>query len=107
MLFSLLLLTLERIQKVALRIILGVEYISYENARNMFGLKTLKERRHDLCLKFALKLVESKHCEKFFNMSQATRPTRHQKFLVESFSNTKRCYNAPHNYLTRLVNENQ
>ena len=45
--------TLERVQKVALKIIYKHEYESYENALNLSQLKSLKDRRTDLCLKFA------------------------------------------------------
>ena len=98
--------TLEKIQKVALKIILGDQYKSYEGARDRFGLQTLTERRHDLCVRFALKLFESRHCEKFFTLANSNITTRKQKLLVENHCNTKKCYTAPHNYLIRLLNEN-
>ena len=43
---------LERVQKSALRIILGVQYLNYENALRVLKLQSLKERRNALCLKF-------------------------------------------------------
>ena len=41
---------LERVQKVALRIILGQNYTSYPEALNFTGLDTLSDRRRNLCL---------------------------------------------------------
>ena len=46
---------LERVQKVALRIILGDEYSSYENALELTGLDNLRARRSALSLNFAKK----------------------------------------------------
>ena len=41
---------LERVQKSALKIILGDKYVSYENALKVLKLQTLKERREELCV---------------------------------------------------------
>ena len=98
--------TIEKIQKIALKITLGENYVSYENARNQFGLKLLSERRLDLCTKFALKLFKSKYCSTFFTLTSSEVTTRHRKLVVESNCNTARAYKAPHNYLARLVNQN-
>ncbi|KAI8487943.1 hypothetical protein Bbelb_343910 [Branchiostoma belcheri] len=47
---------LEHVQKRALRTILKGQYSSYDAALQLTGLKSLKDRREDLCLKFATKL---------------------------------------------------
>ena len=53
------------------------------------------------CLKVTGKLI-------FFDDPDNSVFTRQEKFLVrENFSRTKRCFNAPHNYLARLVNTNK
>ena len=46
---------IERIQKTALRIILGETYENYDNALTVCKLETLEKRHEDLCLAFALK----------------------------------------------------
>ena len=46
---------LERVQKVALKIILKENYINYEHALKTLELETLQSRREHLCLKFAQK----------------------------------------------------
>ena len=46
-------LEIERVQKVALRIILKNEYVSYENALYLTSLSTLNDRRILLCKNFA------------------------------------------------------
>ena len=50
---------LERVQKRALRIILGSDYICYENALKKCNIITLKVRRKDISLKFAKDLYNS------------------------------------------------
>ena len=49
---------LERVQKVACKIILLDNYIDYEHALESQKLDTLKARRNNLCLKFAKKCVK-------------------------------------------------
>ena len=96
---------LEKIQKVALKIILGDLYTSYKTSCDLFKIDTLSTRRLQLCTQFAIKLYKSHN---FFNHSNQLSKTRaEQPLLVENLCNTKRAYNAPHNYLTRLVNQNQ
>ena len=44
---------LERVQKCALKVILGEKYLNYKNALEMVKLDSLEERREKLCLKLA------------------------------------------------------
>ena len=44
---------LERVQKSALKVILGEKYDKYKDALKLIGLDSLEERRENLCLKFA------------------------------------------------------
>ena len=46
---------LERVQKVALKIMLKDKYVSYENALAATSLQSLSDRRSHLCKQFALK----------------------------------------------------
>ena len=98
---------LEKIQKVALKIILEDDYRSYDMACNQFNLKTLSDRRLDLCTNFAVKLFQSNRSEQFFTRSNRQVETRHEDPVLVKKCNTVRCYNAPHNYLSRLVNKNK
>ena len=50
---------IERVQKCALYIILGVKYSNYSNALRTLGCEELEDRRVEICEKFALKA--SKH----------------------------------------------
>ena len=46
---------IERVQKSAVKIILGEQYVGYENALVKLNMESLKERRVQLCTSFALK----------------------------------------------------
>ena len=70
---------LERVQKSALRCILGDQYTGYEDALNKLRLVTLEERREQMCLKFA------KQCLKLDKMKQLF-PRNESQHLME-----KRC----------------
>ena len=57
---------LERIQKVALRIILADDYTDYESALKISKLQTLKSRRTQLRLTFALKCTKTERTKDMF-----------------------------------------
>ena len=57
---------LERVQKVALRLILREDYESYANALSITNLETLKARREYLLLQFAKKCTKSEHSPDLF-----------------------------------------
>ena len=100
---------LEKIQKTALKIILGENYISYDVACTLVNLLPLELRRTELCTNFAIKLYKSPRSGEFFTPAEKLVNTRseHQLLVTEKKCNTKRCYNAPHSYLARLVNLNK
>ena len=98
---------IEKIQKVALLIILGEDYSKYPVACQSFDISTLTTRRAQLCENFALKLYLGPRREQFFTTLQPNVDIRKITQLVkENTCRTTRCFNAPHNYITRLVNQN-
>ena len=48
---------IERVQKIAVKIILKEAYSTYEDALNQLGLQALSDRRQALCTKFAVKCL--------------------------------------------------
>ena len=96
---------LEKIQRVALHIILNNKECSYQEALEHFDLVTLEARRKQLCTKFALKLFRSEKQQDFFTLLP-NRNRRNNILVRESLNRTRRAQNAPHNYLSKLVNEN-
>ena len=98
---------IEKIQKVALLIILGEDYSKYPVACQSFDISTLTTRRAQLCENFALKLYLGPRREQFFTTLQPNVDIRKITQLVkENTCRTTRCFNAPHNYIARLVNRN-
>ena len=49
---------LERVQKSAVRIMLGTNYRGYRKSLNSLQIDTLKDRRDQLCLSFAQKCIK-------------------------------------------------
>ena len=99
---------LEKIQKVALKVILHDDYKSYAQACTFFYLERLSDRRLNLATNFAVKLFLSDRSEQFFtHTKQRINPRVDQPLVVENLTRTKRCFNAPHNYLARIVNQNK
>ena len=79
---------IEKIQKVALRIILGDDYSSYDVACNAFDISTLSSRRAQLCSNFAIKLFKGPRREQFFTLASQNVNTRNDRKLVKK--NTSR-----------------
>ena len=98
---------IERVQKVAVRVILGDRngncYLRYNMAMVALQLEPLHCRREKLCLKFAKKSLKSKHRD-MFPVNRSQYRTRDRSKFVEQKCNTKRYYNSPINYLTRQLN---
>ncbi|KAI8495073.1 hypothetical protein Bbelb_270590 [Branchiostoma belcheri] len=93
---------LERIQRRALRTILGMNYTDYKSALLNTGLKSLQERRVDLCLKFARNLSPEMLPPRTGDSHGIT--TRNSDKLRTIKCKTKRYRDSPIPYLTRLLN---
>ena len=95
---------IERIQKTALKVILRDDYISYEVALKTCGLKTLSERRADLCLSFANKCIRNEKTKDIFPLNDEVRQTRvSEKFKVTK-ANTDRLAKSAIPFMQRLLN---
>ena len=73
---------LEKIQKVALKIILEDDYISYEVACTILNILPLNFRRTELCTNFAVKLYRSSRCLEFFTPAKKAVNTRSEQHLL-------------------------
>ena len=94
---------IERIQKVAFRIILEGLYTDYTAACLYFDTTTLKQRREKLCMSFATKNLKSK--QSFFDPIEKCVNTRSEKAVVKEFKcRTSRFFNSSLPYLARLLN---
>ena len=98
-------LSIERVQKASLQVILGETYISYSSALDIVNLQTLEQRRQQLCRKFGFKALKNIKHNKWFKVNQKISRTRQkQPFLCPVVSRTKRFENSPLSYLTKLLN---
>ena len=100
---------IERVQRVALAVILSDVNtrkfdFNYDRALVTFGLEPLKERRILLCNNFAKKTLKSRHAGMFVQYQNLHYTRNKQKFYTAS-CNTKRFFDSPLNYLTRLLND--
>ena len=94
---------IESVQKLAFRIILKQSYSSYKNACSFFETVTLKQRRLEICSRFALKNVESSNS--LFKLAEndprlRTRRTR----VLEYKCRTKRYQRSSLPFLASLLN---
>ena len=98
---------LERVQKSALAIILEEEYVSYKNAVNILDMKTLEERRHELCFKFAMRAKENDKYTNWFCQSETkaveTRSVKPELKPVQA--RLRKFEKSPLFYLTKLLND--
>ena len=98
-------LDIERIQKVALHIILGDQYLNYSNALKITNLETLESRRDKLCIKFAKKAERNQKFKMWFKPKPEL-PTRQDNDKYwKTLARTTRLKKSPISHLTNLLNE--
>ena len=73
---------LERVQKSAVRIILGKDYEKYDEALAEANLELLRDRRQELSLKFAIKCLKSTRTNEMF-------PKREKEHLMQNRNSEK------------------
>ena len=96
---------IERVQKVACQIILQDSYSSYEDALSDLNLMSLRERRQQLCLKFAKRCQMFEKSQDMFPLNDPnSHYTRsHEKFKV-NFAETDRLKDSAIPQMQRLLN---
>ena len=97
---------IERVQKVAVRIILKDDYTTYANALEYLNLETLQVRRHSLCLRFAKQCLKNEKMAEMFpqNPGYNAKVRYSEKYEVK-FANNNRLRDSSIPYLQRLLNE--
>ena len=97
---------IERVQRAALQIMLGMSYTSYKSALDHFNLETLESRRVKLCDKFGKKAVKHpKHTNWFRKNTKETVTRQQQPRYCPVIAKTKRFENSPISYLTSMLNK--
>ena len=85
------------------------KYHSYEHALNTLGLETLKERREQLCMNFALKCLKNPKFKDMFpinNKSHEMDTRITEKYEVQ-FALTNRLKDSPVIYMQKLLNQKE
>ena len=94
---------IERIQKVAFRIILDSNYTNYDLACTKFNTETLQNRREKLCLKYARKNLKSDHS--FFETLSSNVTTRQKRSIVKEYKcNFSRFSKSSIPFMSKLLN---
>ena len=97
--------SLEQIQKRVFKIILGHEYVNYQDACLMLDLPTLETRRQRLCLEFAQKLTNHSVCHSWLPPRKSNpRSLRHSLAYEQFTCKTQRYRNSPLPYFIDLLN---
>ena len=98
---------LERVQKTALKVILGGKFKTYKNALDLLDMQTLDERREQLCLNFAKRAAKHPKLMHLFPMN----PKSHQmntrnvgKYKVQ-YAHTERLRKSAIIYMQNMLNE--
>lgn len=101
--------SIERVQKTAVKIILGNEYKSYKDGLVKLNLVTLKERRDELCLNFAKKCVRNPKTRDMFhkNTKDHEMNLRHTEQFKVQFANNERLRKSPIIFMQNLLNKHQ
>ena len=102
---------IERVQRVAVSIILtdcktGLCEYSYNMALVILDIEPLEVRREQLCKTFAKKTLKTRHAS-MFKQSDNQPFTRNKPGFFHPNWNTRRFFNSPKNYLTRLINSDK
>ena len=100
---------LERVQKTALKVILGDSYRSYEAALTRLDIQTLSERRDKLCLNFAIKSSKHPKTKHMFPLNDArhTMKTRKpEKYKVQN-AHTDRLKDSAIIFMQNMLNDHE
>ena len=97
---------IERVQKVAVRIILGKNFRNYNDGLKILHLQNLNDRRENFCLKFAQKCLKNDKVKNMFPLKlNQMKKRKSEKFKVK-FSKTKRYRKSAIPYMVKLLNIN-
>ena len=94
---------IERVQKVAFRLIFGKG--SYRQILEGNRLQTLEKRRTSQCLKFATKALAHKKFKQWFKPEKIGVTQKRSQF-APTIARQKRLIKSPLPYLTNLLNTN-
>ena len=98
---------IERVQKAAMRLIMGTKYQGYKEALSDMSLDSLKERRDKMALKFVKKSLKQATFSRLFPLNindHLMRKRNPEKYSV-NIAKTERYRKSAVPFLQRLLNE--
>ena len=100
---------LERVQKSAMRVILGDSYRGYKDALETVGLMTLEERRNQMCYRFAKQCLKLDKMKKFFirNKNGHAMEVRGSEFYKVDRYKTERFRKSAIPFMIKMLNDKQ
>ena len=98
---------LERVQKAAVRVIMGNNYTNYQNALKELNLETLEKRRKQLCFKFAKNCLKNDKVKDLFPIHESKHKMkkRTQKKYKTNRNKIKRMQKSALPYMRKLLND--
>ena len=98
---------IERVQKAAVRVIMGNSYKTYKDSLRVLKLDSLERRREKLCLQFAKICTTHEKLKDIFplNKTKHKMTLRNQKKYKSLKANTKRYKQSGLPYMTKLLND--
>ena len=98
---------IERVQRVAICIMMGQTQVHYIQACSTLGLKPLFIRRQELCERFAVKTAspDCRHSDMFKLEKNGRHNTRSDNRFREHICTKGRFHNSPLPFLTRTLNQ--
>ena len=98
---------LERVQKAAVRLIMGAKHSGYEKSLLALNLTQLSERRRHLCLTFAKRTVLNQKVKHMFPKRKEIRDQerRHTEKFIVNKARTERLKNSSIIYMQTLLNK--
>ena len=98
---------LERVQKAAVRVILGKDYTNYKNGLKKLNMERLTKRREKICLRFAKNCLKNEKVRNMFpkNVTEHKMKTRKSKGFKVQLAKTKRYKNSAIPYMVNLLNK--
>ena len=97
---------IERVQRVACKIILKDEYTTYSEALEKLNLTNLSDRRQKLAKKFAQKCIKNDRFKDMFPLNTNNGGLRHGEQYIVNFASTDRLQTSSIPAMKKILNRN-
>ena len=98
---------IERVQKSAVKIMMGQKYDEYDEALKYLNLEKLSERRQKLCLSFAKKCIKHEKAKQLFPLNNHIKHLRNNERFKVNFASSERYKKSSIPYMQNLLNQDE